>query len=122
MRSCAVSKWTGASAELEHWQCSRDPDAFWNRYDTLIEMLLERCVTQQEHVRYTIADRILLHPLLALPLCALFLIWMLQMVFSGSAPWSELIMEICDEYVCPWLLYYMEGIPQVLQRFLTEGV
>lgn len=112
----------GASAELEHWQCSRDPDAFWNRYDTLIETLLERCVTQQEHVRYTIADRILLHPLLALPLCALFLIWMLQMVFSGSAPWSELIMEICDEYVCPWLLYHMEGIPQVLQRFLTEGV
>ena len=90
------------SLDLQQWRRARTADDVWNRYDALIDILLD--------------------PLLALPLCALFLLWLLQMVFTGSAPWSAFIMEVCDDYICPYLLYYMEGIPEVIQRFLLEGV
>ena len=110
------------SLDLQQWRRARTADDVWNRYDALIDAIMERCVCQKDRSRYTLADRILLDPLLALPLCALFLLWLLQMVFTGSAPWSAFIMEVCDDYICPYLLYYMEGIPEVIQRFLLEGV
>lgn len=110
------------SLDLQQWRRARTADDVWNRYDALIDAIMARCVCQKDRSRYTLADRILLDPLLALPLCALFLLWLLQMVFTGSAPWSAFIMEVCDDYICPYLLYYMEGIPEVIQRFLLEGV
>ncbi|MEI3146522.1 MAG: hypothetical protein V8T10_00455 [Merdibacter sp.] len=86
----------------------RTADDVWNRYDALIDAIMRACICQGRS-RYTLADRILLDPLLALPLCALFLLWLLQMVFTGSAPWSAFIMEVCDDYICPYLLYYMKA-------------
>ncbi|MFR9255184.1 MAG: nucleoside recognition domain-containing protein [Merdibacter sp.] len=71
---------------------------------------------------YTLLDRILLHPLLAYPLCILFFCWFLQMVFRGSTPWSDYIQMVAGDYLIPYLRYGMRSLPPAIVDFLTQGV
>lgn len=94
----------------------------WARYDTLAEQIVSRCAQDLGGSVYGWIDRVVLHPLLAYPLCVLFFWWFIQMVFQGSSPWSAYIQMVSETYVAPYLLTLMASVPPLFQRFFVEGV
>lgn len=113
----------GTGERLKRWQEAYPMEAMWMRYDALLDVLLERTVHRERgRPVYTLLDRILLHPLLAYPLCILFFCWFLQMVFRGSTPWSDYIQMVASDYLIPYLRYGMRSLPPAIVDFLTQGV
>ena len=113
----------GLSKEAYRWQDSFTMEFVWTRYDTLIEELIAVSYRQQKPMRvYGMLDRFLLHPLLAYPLCLLFFYWFLQMVFKGSAPWSDFFRLLAQDYLIPYIRYWLRYAPIVFSDFLCDGI
>ncbi len=64
-------------------------------------------------------DRVVLHPLLGLPLFLLALLLTFRFTFALSAPWVDLMGQ-AQEVLSRWIVAL--SLPPLLQSFLTEGV
>ena len=111
------------SERWQRWQENYPMEEMWTRYDDRIDLLMQKAYSRERGKRlYTLFDRVLLHPLLAYPLCVLFFCWFLQMVFRGSTPWSDYIGWLGEEYLLPYLRFAMTSLPQVISDFIIDGV
>ena len=111
------------SDELKRRQKNRSHQECRQRYESVLRQLEEGGVKRKKQRKaYTVIDRIVLHPLLAYPLCIAFFFFFLQMVFQGSLPWSDFIQYLLQEHLLPWMKYYLQSWPQVLRDFFLEGV
>lgn len=113
----------GLPTDAQQWQDHLKMEEVWTRYDEVIDQLMVAAYKQKVAVKgYTIIDRLLLHPLLAYPFCILFFYWFLQMIFYGSTPWSNYIQMITQEYLIPYVRYWLQPFPTMLADFLCDGV
>ncbi len=113
----------GLSQEMYRWQDSFTMEFVWTRYDALIDELLAQSYRQRKPMKaYGLLDRLLLHPLLAYPLCLLFFYWFLQMVFKGSTPWSDYLRLLSQDYLVPYIRYWLRYAPSVFSDFLCDGI
>lgn len=67
-------------------------------------------------------DRILLHPILGLPLFFLLFMGVLIIVFKGSEPWNAFIQYIIQDYLGNLVMLLLRNAPYWLKELLVHGV
>ena len=113
----------GLSSVEKQWQERYEQEDVWSRYDEVVDQILHAVMKEKKHKSvYSWIDRILLHPLLAYPCCILFFYLFLQMVFQGSTPWSDFIRFLAQDYLIPYVRYWLQDCPQFFLDFFTEGI